>query len=147
MIESEILEIKFKFGRLDSGKIMKASLIHGSTIVDIVPDMNDTAIVTCLVSLPDSVTISCSNKDLDHDTKLDEHGNILMDLFVQIESLTLSGFSIPKELFFYIFVLQSENGKKTNGAYFGANGNIDLILSQTSVFSQIMHWKTSYRLT
>jgi hypothetical protein len=147
MIESDTLEIEFKFGRLDSGKIMKVCLTHGSTIIDLVPDNNNKSIATCLVSLPDCVTISFSGKDLEHDTKLDEHGNIIMDLFVQIESLTLSGFKIPKELFYYIFVLHTVDGKQTNGAYIGFNGKIELALSQASLFSQIMHWKNSHRLT
>lgn len=141
------LQIGLKFGQLDSGKIMQVRLTHDNSDQVLIPDQNNRFLISQTVKLPDSVILTFSGKDLEQDTKLDSNGNIVQDLFVEIESLSLSGFEVPKKMFYHIFTLNTTNGQQISTAYVGFNGIIKLELIKNSVFSQIMSWKTSDQLT
>lgn len=141
------LQIGLKYGQLPCGKIMQVSMTHKNITKALSPTRDNRLVVSEFVSLPDDVILTFSGKDLDNDTKLDAMGNIVTDLFVEIESLSLSGFSIPKEMFYHLFKLETTQGKIIPTYYIGFNGIIKLELCKDSVFSQVMSWKNSDRLT
>lgn len=140
MINQYTLEIALKFGCIDN-KHMQVHIIYNDSLVEIVPDQNNTALVKVPVKTPDSVVLKFSGKDLNCDTKLDEKGNIVADLYVEFTAISLSGFEIPTIRLHKMINLITVDNQNIQTNYIGFNGTVQIDLPKNSIFSQVMSWR------
>ena len=133
-----LLDINVEFGRLSHGKIMQVEILYNNQVYAVTDQKNSFSLP---VSLPGTVTLTFSGKDMMHDTVLDSQGNIVEDLYVKIQKIKLDGFDMGVNFLNQKIVLITDDGKEIPGAYIGFNGKIVIDLNCSSVFEQIMCWK------
>jgi hypothetical protein len=133
-----LLYIEFKFGKLSHGKIMQVEILHNNQVYCVSDQKNCFSLP---VSLPGTVTLAFSCKDMMHDTVTDSHGNVVEDLYVKIQKIKLDGFDMSVKFLNQKLVLITDDGKEIPTAYIGFNGKIVIDLNYSSVFEQIMYWK------
>jgi hypothetical protein len=123
-------KIELEFGRL-SGKSMKAVMIH---------DGKECPGFSVDLELPTKITLVVSGKNMSSDTKIDEDGKILEDLYIKIIGVSLDGFDIGVNFLYQKIKLVTEDGVLTT-PYLGFNGHVDFIMDHSTVFQQVLHWK------
>jgi len=102
------------------------------------PSDENYAIFEKQLYLPTELVIKTSGKDHNHDTKIDEAGNIHEDLAVQIESIMLDSFELGEVYLHQKIKILTESGEEHTTSYFGFNGTIVLNFSEKNVFSQVL---------
>ena len=84
-------ELELKFGQLSSGKLIKADMLHDHRLcTGYAVDM----------TLPTKITLMVHGKDMNKDTKLDDQGNIIEDLYVRITGVYLDGFNLGEDFLY-----------------------------------------------
>jgi hypothetical protein len=122
------LDIEFEFGTID-GRYMTVS-INGQQV------MHNNPQVTVDITLPTTVRIDYSGKDSQNDTKLDESGNIIADLYAKIKTMRLDGFPMSQTYLYQKLTMHTQDGQVFNTCYAGFNGYMEVVLDQPTVFSQ-----------
>jgi hypothetical protein len=127
------LSITFEFGSVN-GKLMQV-LVDGELIVP-GPDLK--ALVCLPIRLPANVSILFSNKDSSSDTLVDEHGNIVQDLYVKFSEIRLDGFLLNEKYLHQKIILNTVDGNTVTTSYIGFNGTVTLNFDHPTVFSQYL---------
>jgi hypothetical protein len=122
------IDIEFEFGHID-GRHMTVQ-IGDQTICP-----NDPTI-SFEISLPASFDITYSGKNNQTDTKLDESGQIIADMYVKIKTMKLDGFPMSPKYLYQRLVMHTEAGESFTTCYAGFNGHMHVDLDQPTVFSQ-----------
>lgn len=105
---------------------------------DLSPDAPGFYVFEHDISLPETVNLVFSGKDMNRDTVLDESGAIIKDKCVIIRKITLDGFAVDK--FYLQKHLELDNGSdKIRSNYVGHNGSMALVFDRQNVFFQIQH--------
>ena len=125
-------EIKLEFGQLSSGKVMNAVLFHQD---------QECSAWSFDIQLPTKIKLVVSGKDMATDTKVDEQGKIIQDLYVKIVKISLDGFELDDRFLFQKIKLVTNDGVRI-GSYLGFNGHVDFVMDQPTVFQQIMQWRS-----
>jgi len=125
-------QIKLEFGRLPSGKIMNAVLLH---------DDHECSGFEVDIKLPTKLKLVVSGKDMNSDTILDDDGKVIEDLYVKIVKVSLDGIDLD-DLFLCKKIKLVTNDGDRSGAYLGFNGHVDFVVDQPTVFQQIMQWRS-----
>ena len=124
-------ELKLKFGQLSSGKLIKADMFQDDRLC---------TGYAVNITLPTKITLIVHGKDMDNDTKLDDQGNIIQDLYVKIMGVYLDGFNLGEEFLYKKIKFITKDGVLTT-PYLGFNGRVEFDLDQLTVFDQVMAWK------
>ena len=124
-------ELRLKFGQLSSGKLIGATMYHEDRLC---------TEYSVDVTLPTKITLVVHGKDMNNDTRLDDKGNIIQDLYVRIMGVYLDGFNLGEEFLYKKIKFITEDGVLTT-PYLGFNGRVEFDLDQTTVFDQVMAWK------
>lgn len=90
--------------------------------------------------LPLQIDISVTGKNQGQDTLLDDQNNIVDDLFVKLNNISLDSVPVPSHVLQKIITFRTESGKILKANYWGFNGIATLTLDQNNVFDQIMTW-------
>jgi hypothetical protein len=122
------LDIEFEFGSID-GRYMTVQ-VNGQEVVPTNPH------ITVDISLPTTVRIDYSGKDSQNDTKLDESGNIIADLYAKIKTMRLDGFPMSQTYLYQKLTMHTQDGQVFNTCYAGFNGYMEVVLDQPTVFAQ-----------
>lgn len=122
------LDIKFEFGSID-GRYMTVQ-VNGQ------PVDPDQPTIGVDIQLPTTVRIDYSGKDSQNDTKLDESGNIVADLYAKIKTMQLDGFPMSQQYLYQKLTMHTESGESFTTCYAGFNGYMEVVLDQPTVFAQ-----------
>ena len=91
--------------------------------------------------LPENVVIETSGKDPKYDTKMNSKGEIVEDLYVQIESISLDGFPLGEKYIHQMIKINTDEGKHVNTSYLGYNGEVVLEFAEDNAFFQVLKIK------
>lgn len=90
------------------------------------------------IQLPKKLVLKTSGKIDGVDTKVDAKGNIVEDMYIQIESISLDDFPLNEIFLHQRINLLTENGKTNTSNYIGFNGTVNLDFVEDNVFSQVL---------
>ena len=122
------LDIEFEFGSID-GRYMTVQ-VDGQLINPVDPT------VSLNIQLPTTVRIDYSGKDSQNDTKLDDTGSIVADLYAKIKSMRLDGFPMSQQYLYQKLRMHTQTGDSFTTCYAGFNGYMEVVLDQPTVFAQ-----------
>ena len=91
--------------------------------------------------LPENVVIETSGKNPKYDTKMNSKGEIVEDLYVQIESISLDGFPLGEKYIHQMVKINTDEGKHVNTSYLGYNGEVVLEFTEDNAFFQVLKIK------
>lgn len=131
------MKFTFEFGLLDN-RYMQTSVTSGKYNQLVIPASNNIGTVDFDVELPAQIILKFSGKNSDTDTLIDENGNIISDMYVKIDSISMDGFELSKIFLHQKITLLTESGQKIQTSYFGFNGISIIELPESSVFSQYL---------
>ena len=115
------MKFTFEFGLLDN-RYMQTSVTSGKYNQLVIPASNNIGTVDFDVELPAQIILKFSGKNSDTDTLIDENGNIISDMYVKIDSISMDGFELSKIFLHQKITLLTESGQKIQTSYFGFNG-------------------------
>jgi hypothetical protein len=130
------LQIKLEFESIGS-KTMNVD-INGYPVIPSEVDGKLLSVTNLNIILPTKVLITFSNKDPNHDTIVDQTGNIIQDLCVKIKSIALDGFKFNEKYLHQKLSVVTENGNSITTSYIGFNGQMLLTFDKSDVFSQYL---------
>lgn len=122
------LEIEFEFGSID-GRYMTV-MVDGHKIDPEAPKIDID------VELPTTIRIDYSGKNSQTDTKLDQSGSIVADLYAKITTMRLDGFPMSQQYLYKKLTMNTESGDRFTTCYAGFNGYMEVVLDQPTVFAQ-----------
>lgn len=134
------LKIKFKFGYC-SNKFFNVAIKYKDSVTSIFPTQHDEEFIAVYeksIQLPSEIEIFFSGKDLNQDTIIDDAGNIINDLYVQIEEITLDSFKLNSKYLNQKIDLVTEDGDIHTARYIGFNGKISLQFEENNVLAQTL---------
>lgn len=137
MPKLNICKVKFifEFGLLDN-RYMQTSVTSGNHSQLVIPDSNNIGTVEFDVELPTQIVLKFSGKNSATDTQIDADGNIIRDMYVKINSISMDGFDLNKIFLHQKMKLLTESGQEIQTSYFGFNGISTIEMPESSVFSQ-----------
>lgn len=134
------LKIKFKFGYCNN-KFFNVDIKYKDSLSSILPVQSDEefiAVYENLIQLPTDIEIFFSGKDQNQDTIMNSDGEIVEDLYVQIEEITLDYFKLNSKYLNQKIDIVTENGDTHTTSYFGFNGKITLRFGEDNVLAQTL---------
>lgn len=130
--------LDFEFGELSNGKVMTVEIGQNDHWQPISRDKNNRATVSVDVDLPSKVSLRFLGKNMNTDTKVDENNNIVEDLYVRINRVSVDGFDMDRAFMHQQIKLVREDGSIVPTCYVGFNGCIDFNFEHDTVFKQVM---------
>jgi hypothetical protein len=109
-------------GFMNSRWFINGMFAHEST-----PTVEGASEINFVVDLPVEIKIEVWNKNLDTDTAIDSHGNILKDKFLRVDQVHLARLPIANHLLAKMFEIHTDNGI-TNNLYFGFPSTIKFVI-------------------
>jgi hypothetical protein len=91
--------------------------------------------------LPENVVIKTSGKNLKYDTKMNSKGEIIEDLYVKIESISLDGFPLGERYIHQLITINTDDGNHVSTSYLGFNGEVVLEFAEDNAFFQVLKIK------
>ncbi len=91
--------------------------------------------------LPENVVIKTSGKNLKYDTKMNSKGEIIEDLYVKIESISLDGFPLSERYIHQLITMNTDDGNHVSTSYLGFNGEVVLEFAEDNAFFQVLKIK------
>lgn len=139
-----VLNIKFGYGKVNN-KLFKIQVNYNGTIDDLLAYETDKGIFSNYVKeiiLPTSIDIVFSGKDNNVDTIVDSEGNIIEDLFVQIQQISLDQFDLNEKFLHQRIVINTNENQSYTTSYIGFNGTVTLNFEEDNIFSQVLALNT-----
>lgn len=130
------LRIGFKLGKCNN-KLFNLS-VNGEQLIPIQTEDSIIAVYEKNIVLPTQIKICTYGKDNNTDTLIDDNGNIVDDLFVQIDDIHLDNFELNEKFLHQKINVVTENGEVYTTSYIGFNGTTLLDFQEENVFSQVM---------
>jgi hypothetical protein len=130
------LEIGFEFGSCN-GKFINVTVETEHNKQSLIPIANK-SVFQSVISLPAKINIVVDGKNNNEDTKVDELGNIVEDMYVQIKRISLDGFDLNDIYLYQKILLLTENGDTVTTNYFGFNGTATINFNEDNVFHQVL---------
>jgi len=90
------------------------------------------------IQLPEKLSIKTSGKIDGKDTKVDTDGNIVEDMYIQIENISLDDFPLNEIYLHQRINLLTEKGETNTSNYIGFNGTVNLDFVEENVFAQVL---------
>jgi len=128
-----VLKIGFKYGYYNN-RSMLVTVEYNNQVDEIVPK-DGVAIYTQKIHLPTSIKINTSGKQ-PNDTTVDNNGNIVEDMFVEIVSIELDSFHMS-DLFLHQKIKIYGQDETYNTNYIGVNGHAVIEFSEENIFAQV----------
>ena len=122
------IDIEFEFGFIDDRHMTVKIGNHTVTPNDPCTSFE--------VTLPSKFDIQYSGKNNQTDTKLDESGQIIADMYVKIKTMKLDGFPMSPKYLYQRLTMHTDDGQSFTTCYAGFNGHMHVDLDQPTVFSQ-----------
>lgn len=126
------LKITFKFGKCNN-RLMKL-IVNDEVLIPV----DNYVVFEKNIQLPKKLVLKTSGKIDGVDTKVDAKGNIVEDMYIQIESISLDDFPLNEIFLHQRINLLTENGKTNTSNYIGFNGTVNLDFVEDNVFSQVL---------
>ena len=122
------IDLEFEFGQIDDRYM--TVIVNGQVITPANPTISFDTV------LPTQFRIEYSGKNNQTDTKLDESGKIIADLYAKIKTMRLDGFPVSQKYLYHTVTMHTETGQVLTTCYAGFNGYMEVVLDQPTVFSQ-----------
>lgn len=122
------IDIEFEFGLIDNRYM--TVMVNDQLVTPANPT------VSFEIDLPTRIRIDYSGKNNQTDTKLDEQGNIIADLYAMIKVMKLDGFLAKQKYLYHNVTMHTTTGEVFTTCYAGFNGHMQIVLDQPTVFSQ-----------
>ena len=132
MMHSVHLEIDFEFCAAKQ-QCMTVHVHHQHTTKILCPAEPGIVKYETKMFLPNSVSLEFSGKDMNHDTVLDNAGNIIEDKAVIIRRILIDRLPVDKNYLEKHLVLETASGN-VNSNYAGFNGKMVLNFNQPNAF-------------
>jgi hypothetical protein len=122
------LEIDFEFGLID-GRFM--TLIANQLVVD--PSSPSCSIP---VTLPGQVKLIFSGKNNSRDTKINEQGQIIADMYIKILAIRVDKMLLSDWIMHKKLTLIKPDGQTLITSYIGFNGEMIIDMPESNAFAQ-----------
>jgi hypothetical protein len=128
-------DIKFTVAHGECNGFMNSRwFINGEVAHELIPTVEGASEIDFVVDLPVEIKIEVWNKNLDTDTAIDSHGNILKDKFLRVDHVHLARLPIDKQLLAQMFEIHTDAGIKNN-LYFGFPSTIKFVIEENNAMS------------
>jgi len=121
------VQLYFQFGQL-GGEYMNLR-VNG---IDVVPDLNDQAMIEVCVCFPSELVLELQGKNMNMDTIVDVNGNVIKDKFVQLLQVKIDRMNVSNH-FLQKWPIINDSFVSN---YFGFNGIVRLEFNAPTAF----HW-------
>jgi hypothetical protein len=115
--------------------------VDDKCVAKIMPSQAGDVDVEFSISLPSSIRIELSNKNLNTDTVVDSNGTIVQDKFIMIKNMWLARRQIPAAVFMNMCDLKSDT-ERVKTAYFGFPGVVTICFDEKDPI--IWHFKHNH---
>ena len=131
------MQFKFEFGLFDN-RHMQVQVINGDYTNLVSPNSDNVGTVDFDIELPTCVILKFSGKNSKTDTSVDAEGNIISDMYVKINSISMDGFELNNVFLHQKIKLLTESGSEIQAPYIGFNGTVTIEMSESCVFFQYL---------
>jgi hypothetical protein len=132
MLNTIDITFEFEFGLID-GRAMLIEVVANNDTLRV--DHNNPKIVLSQITIPNKIEIKFSGKNLKHDTKIDQLGNIIQDMYVKIIGMKIDNLKIPDWVIQKKLSYTTDAGKELQTAYIGFNGIMTMLIPENNVFA------------
>jgi hypothetical protein len=126
------ITIDFEFGHIDNRTMIVDILINNKLTLE---NSSDAKIILKQVSIPNEIKIKFSGKTPGKDTKVDNLGNIIQDMYVKIVGIKIDNLKIPNWVIEKKLSYTTDQGKELQTAYIGFNGTMTIPIPENNVFA------------
>jgi len=126
------LKITFKFGKCND------RLMNLTVNDEVLNPVDNYVLFEKNIQLPEKLSIKTSGKIDGKDTKVDTDGNIVEDMYIQIENISLDDFPLNEIYLHQRINLLTEKGETNTSNYIGFNGTVNLDFVEENVFAQVL---------
>lgn len=128
-------DIKFTVTHGECNGFMNSRWFVNDVLVhDCQPCVPGSSEITFMVDLPAEIRIEVWNKNLNTDTMVDAHGNILKDKFLKIDQVHLARLPVNSQLLERMFELHTDRGI-INSSYFGFPGVVKFVIEEVNAMT------------
>lgn len=99
------------------------------------------------LQLPSQLVFDISGKDYNHDTQVDQQGNITNDKYVKLLGLRIGGIPVEEVNIFKILNYQTDLGTTINSVYWGFNGTVTIDINQENFIKYLLLLDNKFNLT
>ena len=126
------LTFEFEFGVLD-GRSMTVEIISGDQTFTANTLTN--TITVERITLPSQIKLAFLGKVPGRDTKVDNQGNIIADMYVKITKMLIDNLQVPTWALQKNLIYVTDDGKSLTTSYIGFNGTMTIDIPKSTVFS------------
>lgn len=129
--------LEFEFGTVQ-GRHMTLEIFHDECSTIVSPGHDNKTRIEFDIALPTQILLQFKGKDPNHDTIVDDQGNITADVFVKIVKIDLDGFELNETFMHKKIKLCTDDGREIVSSYIGFNGTVYFDLIESDVFKQYL---------
>ncbi len=127
------IKFKFEFGSIEQRSMNVTAICNNECYT-----VDTYGIMEFEIVLPTTIILNVSGKNYNTDTIVDADGNILQDIFVKIDSITIDNFPLNKIFLHQRITLRTDTDQNITASYFGFNGTAAIELKENTVFAQLL---------
>jgi uncharacterized membrane protein len=139
------LELEFDVGHCNGS--MSLTVMYNDSIIDTIENIADNQHVTrTQISLPGVIKILVSNKNMNTDTKVDVHGTVIEDKYIQLKEMRLGRITVSTSVLKNLCAYT--HNKTVTDTYWGFPGMIEIKLDQEEVVAwHLIHNPTNFNVS
>ena len=127
------IKFKFEFGSIEQRSMNITAICNNKCYT-----VDKSGVIEFGIVLPTTIILNVSGKNYNTDTIVDADGNILQDIFVKIDSITIDNFPLNKLFLHQRITLSTDTDQNITSSYFGFNGTAAIELKENTVFAQLL---------
>ena len=128
-------DIKFVVTHGECNGLMNSRwFVNGVIAHELIPTAPGSSEIDLVIELPAEINIELWNKDLNNDTMVDSHGNVLKDKFLKVDQVYLARLPIDDHLLLKMFEIHTDNAV-INTSYFGFPSTVKFVINEADAMT------------